>query len=62
LIQIHNNTYVNVGGFYHTLRYTFAEAELVKAVLQLSILTIDFAPKRLACLYFCTSFSTCRKC
>jgi len=42
---------------------TFAEAELVKAVLQ-SILAIDFTPKRLSSLYFCTSFLTslCHKC
>jgi len=37
----------------------FAEAELVKAASQLSIITIDFTPKRLASLHFCTIFLTC---
>jgi len=52
LIQIHNNTYII--GFYHFthVSYTFGKAELVKA-------TLDFAPKRLASLYFCTIFLTC---
>jgi len=36
--------------------YAFAEDELVKSVLKQSVLTIAFAPKRLASLYFCTSF------
>jgi len=64
LIQIHNNTYIM--GFYHFMHvsYTFAEAELVKAALQSPILTIDFTPKRLASVHFCTSLltSTCHKC
>jgi len=41
--------------------YTFVEAEQVKAALQLPILTVEFAPKRLASLYFCTSFLTGHK-
>jgi len=34
----------------------YAETELVKAVLQYSILTLVFVSKILARLYFCTSF------
>jgi len=36
--------------------YTFAKAELVKAALQLSSLTMDFAPNRVANLYFVQAF------
>jgi len=62
LMQIHNNTYIT--GLYQCMHvtYTFAEAELVKAALQQSILTTDFAPKLLTSLYFSTSFLTCHKC
>jgi len=43
------------------LSYTFADAELVKVVLQKSILTVDFAPRRLGSLYFLQVYS-CHKC
>jgi len=42
--------------------YTFAEAELVKATLQSINFNNRLRIKKLANLYFCTSFLTCHKC
>jgi len=42
--------------------YTSAEAELAKATLQLINFNNRLRIKKLANLYFCTSFLTCHKC